>query len=255
MAVLCDIKHMSQNPKFGYQCVKTKDKIAEWLDLSRATVFNAISSLESRGYIERTAIGIKPSQFIFDLDSCQDEIGIYVKNGDVEMISKKVSELLDGQSKIYTTTVQNLDGDSLKIILGQSKNYTLDSNRDIQEKERKIDTPQPVVANQKQEVKIHPLQKYIKDNCPRVSRIQKQLTYEEAEAITNEFDRQLIKDKLLAMENKKKLDYVSVNLTLRNWLRKEDLPVGGDLKLSQNKNPKRLTLNIKKKPQYNEPAE
>lgn len=239
MAVLCDIKHMSQNPKYGYQCVKTKDKIAEWLDLSRATVFNAISALETRGFIERTAIGIKPSQFIYDLDSCQEEIGLYVKNGDVEMITKKVVQLLDGQSKIYTTTVQNLDGDSLKIRLEQSKIYTLDSNRDIQEKEIKINTAQPPVAVPKTEVKIHPLQTYIKENCPRVSRLSKQLTFEEAESITKDFDRQLIKDKLLALENKKKLDYVSVNLTLRNWLRKEDLPIVGDRNNNtQTKNPR-----------------
>jgi len=141
MAVLCDIKHLSQNPKYGYQCIKSKDKIAEWLDLSRATVFNAISALETKGFIERTEIGIKPSQFIYNLDSCQEEIGIYIKSNDVEMISKRVSQLLDGQSKIYTTTVQNLDGDSLKIRLGQSKIYTQDKHLVEQEKEIKNNTP------------------------------------------------------------------------------------------------------------------
>jgi len=137
MAVLCDIKQMSQNPKYGYQCVKSKDRIAEWLDLSRATVFNAINTLITKGFLERTAIGLKPTQFIFDLDSCQEEIGIYIKNNDVEMISKKVLEVLDGPSKIYTTTVQNLDGDSLKFRLGQSKIYTQDIHIDIPEKVRK----------------------------------------------------------------------------------------------------------------------
>lgn len=133
MAVLCDIKQMSQNPKYGYQCIKSKDKMAEWLDLSRATVFNAISALEAKGFVERTQIGIRPSQFIYDLDSCQEEIGLYVKNNEIELITKKVAQLLDGQSKIYTATVQNLDGDSLKFRLGQSKNYTQDTHRDTQE--------------------------------------------------------------------------------------------------------------------------
>lgn len=227
MAVLCDIKHMSQNPQFGYQCVKTKEKIASWLDLSRATVFNAISALVSKGYIERTSIGVRPSQFIYDLDSCQEEIGLMIKKGDTEMITQKVAQLLDAPSKNYTKTVQNLDGDSLKFRPGPSKIYTQDNNIDIQEKERKNNTPQPAVAEPKPETKIHPLQQYIKENCPRVSRLQKQLTYEEAESITKEFDRQLIKDKLLAMENKKKLDYISVNLTLRNWLKKEDRDTPG----------------------------
>jgi GTP cyclohydrolase III len=88
-----------------------------------------------------------------------------------------------------------------------------------------LNTPQPVVATpnpEKEPIKVHPLQTYVKEHCPRVSKLSKQLTYEEAEAITKEFDRTLIKTKLEAMENKKKLDYVSVNLTLRNWLKNGD---------------------------------
>lgn len=124
MAVLCDIKQMAGNPKFGYNCIKSKDKIGEWLDLSRATVFNAIKTLELKGYIERNEVGIRPTQFIYDLSQAQEEIGLYVKNGELEMITKVVSELLDGPSKNYTPTVQNLDSDRLKIRLRQSKIYT-----------------------------------------------------------------------------------------------------------------------------------
>jgi uncharacterized phage protein (TIGR02220 family) len=138
MAVLCDIKQMSQNPEYGYTCVKSKDKIAEWLDLSRATVFNAIKALELKGYVERNDIGVRPTQFIYDLDLAQDEIGIYIQKGDLTFITKKVESLLDGPSKIYTQTVQNLDGDSLKFRLGQSKIYTQDIHIDIH-KEKKED--------------------------------------------------------------------------------------------------------------------
>ena len=130
MAVLCDIKNMSKNPKFGYQCIKSKEKIADWLDLSRGTVFNALSTLESKGYIERTQIGLKLTQFIHDLDSCQEEIGIYIETNDVSMISKKVGELLDPEYKNCIPVVQKLDGDSPKIVLEQSKNCTQDSNKD-----------------------------------------------------------------------------------------------------------------------------
>ena len=130
MAVLCDIKNMSKNPKFGYQCIKSKEKIADWLDLSRGTVFNALSTLESKGYIERTQIGLKLTQFIHDLDSCQEEIGIYIETNDVSMISKKVGQLLDPQYKNCIPVVQKLDGDSTKIVLEQSKNCTQDSNKD-----------------------------------------------------------------------------------------------------------------------------
>lgn len=130
MAVLCDIKNMSKNPKFGYQCIKSKEKIADWLDLSRGTVFNALSTLESKGYIERTQIGLKLTQFIHDLDSCQEEIGIYIETNDVSMISKKVGELLDPEYKNCIPVVQKLDGDSPKIVLEQSKNCTQDINKD-----------------------------------------------------------------------------------------------------------------------------
>lgn len=117
MAVLCDIVQMSQNPKYAYTCVKSKDKIAEWLDLSRATVFNILTTLETKGFIEKTEIGIKPTQFIINLNEAQEEIGIYIKSNDLELVSAKVRQVLDGQSKNYTMTVQNLDG-------GRSKIYT-----------------------------------------------------------------------------------------------------------------------------------
>jgi len=136
MAVLCDIKQMSQSPEYGYTCIKSKDKIAEWLDLSRATVFNAIKALELKGYVERNDKGVRPTKFIIDLDMSQDEIGIYIQKGDLTFITKKVETLLDGQSKNYTSTVQNLDSDSLKIRLPQSKIYTQDTHIDTH-KEKK----------------------------------------------------------------------------------------------------------------------
>lgn len=157
MAVLCDIKNMSKNPKFGYQCIKSKEKIADWLDLSRGTVFNALSTLESKGYIERTQIGLKLTQFIHDLDSCQEEIGIYIETNDVSMISKKVGQLLDEQYKNCIPVVQNLDGDSTKIELEQSKNCTQDNNIDSKIKVSKnnistIPTEEEFIAYYKSEL-------------------------------------------------------------------------------------------------------
>jgi biotin operon repressor len=143
MAVLCDIKQMSQDPKYGFWCTKSKDKIGEWLDLSRATVFNCIKTLEEKGYLEKSNIGLRPSTFIYNLDLAQDEIGIYIKNNDVALISAKMKSILDGQSKnytiqnldtpskIYTTTVQNLDGNSLNF---RPKNI-IDNNKEIHTQE------------------------------------------------------------------------------------------------------------------------
>jgi hypothetical protein len=64
MAVLCDIKQMSQEQKFGYTCIKSKDKIAEWLDLGRSTVFTIIDTLITKGLIEKNEIGLKPTSFV-----------------------------------------------------------------------------------------------------------------------------------------------------------------------------------------------
>ena len=94
MAVLCDIKQMSQEQKFGYTCIKSKDKIAEWLDLSRSTVFTIIDALIKKGYIEKNEIGLKPTSFIYQLDMCQEDIGLWLKNGGVELVTKKIQDIL-----------------------------------------------------------------------------------------------------------------------------------------------------------------
>ena len=94
MAVLCDIKQMSQEQKFGYTCIKSKDKIAEWLDLGRSTVFTIIDTLITKGLIEKNEIGLKPTSFVYQLDMCQEDIGLWLKNGGVELVTKKIQDLL-----------------------------------------------------------------------------------------------------------------------------------------------------------------
>jgi len=170
MAVLCDIKQLSQNPKFGFWCIKSKDKMSDWLDLSRATIFNAINALEEKGYIERSDIGLRPSQFIYNLDIAQEDIALYIKNNDIELVTAKMKEMLDGQSKNYTTTVQNLDGDSIEFRLPQSKNYTQVLHIDKQleynlEKEKEISKEilPSVLENEKLRLEIEELKKQLID--------------------------------------------------------------------------------------------
>lgn len=129
MAVLCDIKQMSRNPEYGYTCIKSKDKIAEWLDLSRTTVFNAINALEAKGYIERKKLGLSLSQFIIKLDMAQEEIGLILKSDGVELRSKKLVEYISEISGVLT--VQNLDGNSTEFGLSQYKICTQDIQLDI----------------------------------------------------------------------------------------------------------------------------
>ena len=123
MAVLCDIKQMSQEQKYGYTCIKSKDKIAEWLDLSRSTVFSIIDTLIKKGYIERNEIGLKPTSFIYQLDMCQEDIGLWLKSGGVELVTKKIQDLLTPctdrpesglpPSRICTQ-VYNIDSNNIK---------------------------------------------------------------------------------------------------------------------------------------------
>lgn len=73
---------------------------------------------------------------------------------------------------------------------------------------------------------IHPIQKYIKEDLKNVSKLPVQLKYEDCERLLTEFNKETIKDILLSMENYKELSkkYTSVNLTLRNWIKKDNKP-------------------------------
>lgn len=80
-------------------------------------------------------------------------------------------------------------------------------------------------VNVKEEVKeeekeeLHSIQKYIKKNLSNVSKLKKQLTFEECERLLKEFDSELVKKTLDDMENYSNLKkYTSVNLTLRKWM-------------------------------------
>lgn len=70
---------------------------------------------------------------------------------------------------------------------------------------------------------LHSLQKFIKNELPEVSKLKKQLTYKECEKLLNDFTKPEIHEILLRMENYSKItkSYVSVNLTLRNWIKRD----------------------------------
>lgn len=86
---------------------------------------------------------------------------------------------------------------------------------------------------------IHPLQKFISENCPNISKLRDQLTYDEATALMANFNSGVIEDVLQAMENYQKLlkNYVSVYLTMNNWCkkRKNDRPNNNNSKGSDSK--------------------
>lgn len=98
----------------------------------------------------------------------------------------------------------------LKLYINENENEDID-------KDKSIDGGQ-----KKEKIELHPLQKYIKENLPRVSKLKKQLTYENCEALIKKYPKQKIKDTLLSMENYNKLNYVSVYMTVLNWLKREE---------------------------------
>lgn len=73
--------------------------------------------------------------------------------------------------------------------------------------------------NKEEEIKLHPLQKFIKEKLHNVSKLKTQLTYEDATKLLEKYGQDLVKQKLLAMENTANLakKYNSVYLTVNNW--------------------------------------
>lgn len=68
----------------------------------------------------------------------------------------------------------------------------------------------------------HPLQVWIKDTLPNVSKLKTQITEAQAKELTEKYHKKLIQETLEAMENYKGVEkkYTSVYLTLLNWMKK-----------------------------------
>lgn len=79
---------------------------------------------------------------------------------------------------------------------------------------------------EKRKEDIHSLRLFVSQNLPNVSKMKTQLTNENCIDLIAKFERPLIKEKLLAMENTAKLSTknLSVYLTLINWCSKENKP-------------------------------
>ena len=88
------------------------------------------------------------------------------------------------------------------------------------------------------DTRVHNLQLYVKEHFENVSKLKKQLTFEQCETLVSKYDRQKIADTLLAMENKADLSkkYVSVYLTLSTWLKRDNSIASKPSKLDHNSN-------------------
>lgn len=88
----------------------------------------------------------------------------------------------------------------------------------ITRKSKKVKKPE-IISSEKP---THKLQIYIKENCPNVSQIKEQITEAQCKKIVEKFSKEVIKETLESMENRKDIqgDYNSVYLTLNKWCKK-----------------------------------
>jgi hypothetical protein len=123
----------------------------------------------------------------------------------------KQSDFEEKNIDIYTNNniyIDNIDNKGYNNL----KPLSNDKERKYEKKEKQLSI-----------IITHPLQIYIRDNCPQVSKLKKQMTSEECDKLLSNFSNQQIADVLLRMENFKQLSskYVSVYLTLNNWLNRQ----------------------------------
>jgi predicted phage replisome organizer len=87
--------------------------------------------------------------------------------------------------------------------------------------DKELDLDKETEKKKKKEEPTHPLQIFISENLPTVSKLKDQLTVEQCEKIVNELPETIVKEVLESMENYKPLlkKYKSVNSTLRNWIK------------------------------------
>lgn len=76
----------------------------------------------------------------------------------------------------------------------------------------------------KDSIVLHSIQEIIKTSYPNISKMSKQLTYNEAERLLKEFGEKTLDNYFIRMENYKLLAQknISVNLTLRNWYNRDN---------------------------------
>ncbi len=74
------------------------------------------------------------------------------------------------------------------------------------------------------EIPLHPLQEWVASTLPNVSKMTTQLKYDDCVQLVDKYGKKLVKDVLLAMENKKGLTskYSSVVLTINSWAKRHN---------------------------------
>ena len=103
------------------------------------------------------------------------------------------------------------------------QNSRNDNETKLKQRRNKVETKLKLNNNDNNDNNIHPLQMWIEENLQSVRKISAQLTSKQAQELLDEYPIEKVKEILKAMENYKPLlsKYKSVNLTLRNWIKRE----------------------------------
>jgi predicted transcriptional regulator len=98
-AVLGEILTLSNNTINNGWCWKSKKNIADSVDLSERAVFNIITTLLTKGYIEKHPLGfLKPSDFIREIDQASN-FQIYIETEKYQLASIKIEQEVKKISK------------------------------------------------------------------------------------------------------------------------------------------------------------
>jgi len=94
MAVLREIYELSNNTKFNGWCIKSRQSIADTLDLSKQTILTIIETLLLKGYIAKNEIGhVQPSNFIREIGQERKNIGFIISTEQYKMASARIDLL------------------------------------------------------------------------------------------------------------------------------------------------------------------
>lgn len=131
--------------------------------------------------------------------NCNDsQIDFVKKNLEVEKVNIRDKQVLKQVLKDLLKLYININGNG---------NIIINEDSDLDKKKQ-----------------IHSLQKFVSENLPNVSKLDKQLTSDQCHELLKNYPEEKIKDKLMSMENfdkTKKKKYTSVYLTCREWLKRD----------------------------------
>ncbi len=170
-----------------------------------------------------------------DIDLAKKELGkhiVEVDNGEKWFIPSFVEFQygnLNPSVNAHKSVINQLGKRGLMDFYEQFKNSSATVNEQLNNCSRTVlykykDQDKDKDKDKDKETEIHSIQKFIAENLPNVSKLDKQLTSDQCNELLKNYPEEKIKDKLMSMENfdkTKKKKYTSVYLTCREWLKRD----------------------------------